>query len=159
MLNSRKGNGGKKRKKEKGKSHAKLLACRRHCTMLQKSPGSSMQNCQGLESLATENGKQVKGDGRKMERPENGLRNWNMDLNSQQTAGGLIKFHSPLSLTTPTDNPPLSPPMRSLLEIGAAQDSFSVHQPRGIHVKCLLVATAGCLLATRATLSLSWRRS
>jgi hypothetical protein len=58
--------------------------------------------------------KQAKGDGRKMERPENGLRNQNMDSNSPQTAGSLFKFHSPLFLTTPTENPPLSPPMRSL---------------------------------------------
>jgi hypothetical protein len=49
-----------------------------------------------------------------MERQERGLRKWNMDINSRQPAGSFIKFHSPLSLTTPTDNPPLPPPMRSL---------------------------------------------
>jgi hypothetical protein len=37
-----------------------------------------------------------------------------MDINSRQPAGSLIKFHSPLFLTTPTDNPPLTPPTRSL---------------------------------------------
>jgi hypothetical protein len=58
--------------------------------------------------------KQVKGDGRKMDLPGNGLRNWNMDINSRQPAGSLIKFHSPLSLTSPKDNPPLTPPTRSL---------------------------------------------
>jgi hypothetical protein len=49
-----------------------------------------------------------------MELLGNRLRNWNKDIKCQQPAGSLIKFHSPLSLTTPTDNPPLVPPTWSL---------------------------------------------
>ncbi len=121
---------------------------------------------------------------------ENGLRNWNKDINSQQPAGSLIKFHSPLCLTAPTDTPPLAPPTRSLphprqtphllststhasgarpavnfliktralLGPSPTQASFSVHQPRGIHIKQSTAAMRRCLPTTREGPSRRWRR-